>query len=95
VITFEITEVETGETTELKADSRDVLVWEKTSRSNETYIDLITGMSLVKFYRLAHIAAKRQEVFSGKLAEFEQAYLLTLPVEEETTPTQGDPTSEE
>lgn len=95
MITFEITEVESGETTELKADSRDVLVWEKTSRSNETYIELITGMSMAKFYRLAHIAAKRQEVFTGKLADFENAYLLTLPVEEEVVPTQGDPTSEE
>ena len=95
MITFEITEVETDETTELTADSRDILVWEKTSRTNETYIDLITGMSLVKFYRLAHIAAKRQGVFTGKLAEFEQAYLLTLPVEEEVLPTQGDPTNEE
>ena len=93
MITFEITEVETGETTELKADSRDVLVWEKTSRSNETYIDLITGMSLVKFYRLAHIAAKRQDLFSGKLADFEQKFLLTLPIEEEVLPTQGDPTT--
>ena len=95
MITFEITEVETGETTELTADSRDVLVWEKTSRSSESYIDLVTGLSMTKFYRLAHIAAKRQEVFTGKLADFENTYLLTLPIEEEVRPTNGDPTTEE
>lgn len=95
MITFEITDTETDETTELVADSRDVLVWEKTSRSNETYIELVTSMSLQKFYRLAAIAAKRQGVFTGKPADFESRFLLTLPVEEETLPTQGDPTSAE
>jgi hypothetical protein len=88
VFTFKLTD-EAGEETTLKADSRDVLVWEKTSRSNERYMDLLTEMSMVKFYRLAHIAAKRQAVFTGKLADFETAYVLGIETEEVDPTTAG------
>lgn len=77
MFTFTLTD-EAGDTTEVKADSRDVLVWEKTSKSNERYITMLTEMSMVKFYRLAHIAAKRQGLVDCKLAEFETTYLLEL-----------------
>jgi hypothetical protein len=78
---FKLTD-EAGESTEVAADSRDVLVWEKTSRSNERYVELLTELSMVKLYRLAHIAAKRQGVFTGKLADFEAAYVLGIETEE-------------
>lgn len=81
MFTFKLTD-EAGESTEVQADSRDVLVWEKTSRSNERYVELLTELSMVKLYRLAHIAAKRQSVFSGKLADFETTYVLGIETEE-------------
>ncbi|HEV7649386.1 MAG TPA: hypothetical protein VGP26_14630 [Actinophytocola sp.] len=92
MFTFKLTD-EAGEETEVKADSRDVLVWEKTSKSNERYIDLLTEMSLVKFYRLAHIAAKRQGVVTGKLADFETDYVLELD-HEDVLPTNAGVTKE-
>lgn len=88
MFTFTITD-ESGEATEVKADSRDVLVWEKTSKSNERYIDLLTEMSMVKFYRLAHIAAKRQGVVTGPLKDFETDYLLELEHQEVLPTTAG------
>lgn len=94
MFTFKLTD-ESGEETEVKADSRDVLVWEKTSRSNERYMDLLTEMSLAKFYRLAWIAAKRQGAIDvkEKIGDFETGYVLELD-HEEVLPTNGDPNSE-
>ena len=93
MFTFTLTD-EAGEETTVKADSRDVLVWEKTSRSNETYVGLLTDLAMTKLYRLAHIAAKRQGVYDGKLADFETAYVLDID-QEETNPTQGEASSDE
>lgn len=88
MFTFKLTD-DGGEETTIKADSRDVLVWEKTSRSNERYVDLLTELSMVKLYRLAHIAAKRQEFFTGKLADFENSYVLAIETEHVVPTTAG------
>jgi hypothetical protein len=93
MFTFKLTD-EAGEVSSLKADSRDVLVWEKTSKSGERYIDLITEMSLIKFYRLAHIVAKREGVFSGSLKEFEAAYVVDLEHQEDVLPTNAEVSTE-
>jgi len=92
VFTFTLTD-EAGEATEVKADSRDVLVWEKTSRSNERYVELLTELSMTKLYRLAHIAAKREGVFTGKLADFETTYVLSIETEE-AVPTKAEASNE-
>lgn len=92
MFTFKLTNDDGTETT-VKADSRDVLMWERTSKSNESYTDFITGMSLDKFYRLAHVAAKRQGVFTGKLADFEKAFMLELE-EQEVLPTDAEASTE-
>lgn len=82
MFTFKLTD-EAGEVTEVKADSRDVLVWEKTSRSNERYVELVTELSMVKLYRLAYIAAKRQGVVTGMAQkDFETAFVLGIETEE-------------
>lgn len=92
MFTFTLTP-DDGEDLSVKADSRDVLVWEKTSRSNERYVDLLTELSMVKLYRLAHIAAKRQGVPVGKLADFEASYVLAIETEE-VVPTSGEVSSD-
>jgi len=76
---------------EITADSRDVLAWEKTSRSNETMRDLLADMSVSKYYRLAHIAARRQDIGAPKdRAEFESSWLVDLNSKEPVTPTSGE-----
>lgn len=92
MFTFTLTD-EDDEKTELKADSRDVLVWEKTSRSDERYVHLLVEMSMVRFYRLAHIAAKRQGLVSGPLKDFEDKYRLDVHTET-VRPTNAEVSSE-
>lgn len=95
MFTFKVTEVATGEESEVKADSRDVYVWEKTSKTGEKYVDLLAEMSMSKYYRLALITAKRLGVVEGKttLDDFAAAHLLEMETEE-IPPTDGDPSSE-
>lgn len=101
MITFDV-EPEDGDRFEVKADSRDVVVWEKTSRSNERYIELLTDMRLTALYRLCHIAAKRQGLVDCKLAEFEKDYILHFKhlggqpdVKEDADPTPGEVSPDE
>lgn len=86
-----------GEEHYITADSRDVLVWEKTSRTDETMADLIRAMSVSKYYRLAHISARRQDLPVPKdRAEFETSWQVDLgeAPEDDDTPTPGDPSTE-
>lgn len=92
MFTFTLTDPDVGDPIEVKADSRDVLRWERTSESGERYMDLLAEMSMAKFYRLAHIAARRLKVFNGDLDEFEATYVLELE-HEAVRPTSGDPSS--
>jgi hypothetical protein len=94
VITFDV-EPEDGEQFEVKADSRDVVVWEKTSRTNERYLELISNMRMSAMYRLCHIAARRQGLVDCKLDEFEKDYILHFATEDVVTPTQAEVSNEE
>jgi hypothetical protein len=65
----------------------DLLVWERTAKGKRIG-DLLpvapngsldfTRLSLVEIYRLAHIAARREQVFTGPLDEFERTVVVTL-----------------
>lgn len=88
MITFDV-EPDDGDKFEVKADSRDVLVWEKTSRSNEKFMELLSTLSMPGMYRLAHIASKRQGHFEGSLAEFEKTCVLHFN-EDKVVPTSGE-----
>lgn len=78
-----------GEPYEVEATSRDVLVWEKTSRDHRTFQQLVNNQALTDIYRIAHIASRRLGLFGGDLAEFEK----TCDVEQwqEESP-EADPT---
>lgn len=78
---------ESGESVTVEADSRDLLRWEKSSDSQERYTDLLSPhrRSMARFYRLAHIAARRQGLTDGgTLADFENQYTLDVDTEEPT-----------
>lgn len=77
-----------GEPYAVKADSRDVLVWEKTGKG-KAFSKLMEDLSMVDLYRMAHIASRRQGLFTGSLDEFEQNCKLGFEESEEVTPTSG------
>lgn len=56
---------------EVTATTRDVLNWEKVGKDNNI-AKLQAQQSVVDMYSIAHFACKRQQLFTGTLAEFEQ-----------------------
>lgn len=68
---------DSGEPFELKAGTRDVLTWEKTTKG-KSYGQLVSEPNLVDYYKLAHIAAWRQQLFTGTLKEFEESHDIDL-----------------
>lgn len=96
MMTFEVTP-DDGDTYRLEAGSRDVLTWEKAGKGR-SFGQLGSGesMRMEHLYGLAYYAARRQGLFTGSLAEWEQSVEL-MPVkdddDEEGTvdPTRPDP----
>lgn len=87
MFTFKITP-EAGDPYEVRANTRDVLVWEKSTR-DRTMGQLMQDMSLVDLYKIAHIAARREGLCEDTLSEFQASCDLTLEEgEEEPNPTQ-------
>jgi hypothetical protein len=83
---------DTGEPYTLKAGTRDVLTWEKTSKG-KSYTGLITEPNLVDYYKIAHLAAWRQQIFTGSLKEFEEQHDIDLAYgEEDAADDEADPT---
>ena len=78
-----------GEPFDLEATARDVLVWEKTSKTHRTFAQLVRDQSMVDLYRIAHIAARRLGMFTGDLPAFESTCDLEQLEEEESS---ADPT---
>lgn len=75
------------------ATSRDVLVWEKTTKGDKTFVDLVDSPSLVDLYRVAHIASWRQGLTTAKnLQEFEATCEVTGLNEDAEDDEQPDPT---
>lgn len=81
---------DSGEQFEVTADSRDVVVFERTSKGR-TLNDLIEGKSFTDMYRLAWIASKRQGLITTDLATFEKDAVLELGDDDDETE-EADPT---
>jgi len=62
---------------QVKASTRDVLVWEKAG-PNRSMAKLIEDLHLASVYQVAHIAARRQQLFDGSLDEFEKTCDLDI-----------------
>jgi len=71
---------EGGEAFEVRATTRDVLVWEKTGR-DRSLSALMENLRVADMYEIAYVAAKRQGVWDGNRAEFEER--VDLDFEEE------------
>lgn len=79
-----------GETFEVTAKSRDVYLWEKTSKG-KSFKQLMDSMSMVDLYAIAHLAAKRTGQFDGTLDEFSKTVDLDFETEDEPDPTPAAP----
>lgn len=65
---------------EVRATTRDVLVWEKTGR-DRSLNGLMEKLRVSDLYEIAYLAAKRQGHWDGSRAEFEER--VDLDFEEE------------
>jgi hypothetical protein len=79
-----------GEPYEVTAGSRDVLVWERTSKGN-SFGSLRDGLHMGDLYRIAHIASRRLGLFTADLKTFEETCELDFDEEEEPDPTRPAP----
>lgn len=80
-----------GDEYTLTADSRDLFVWEKTTGAGRGFMEAaFNEHGLPRFgplYQVAHIAARRQQMFTGTLDEFAEQHVIEFEVQ-----TQPDPT---
>jgi hypothetical protein len=70
--------------------SRDVLNWERSGKGR-TMAQLQRNTTMVGVYELSHWAARRAQVFSGTLTEWEEAVDVEIKTEDEADPDE-DPT---
>ncbi len=89
LIRFRITP-DGGESFNVDANSRDVLVWERTTRGS--YANLMRNQQMADLYRIAHIAARRLGLYEGDLPTFESTCDLENIVDEEEDESASDPT---
>jgi len=68
---------DSGEPFEITAGPRDQLAWERAA-PGRAYSALLSGHSMTDLYSLAHAAAKRQGLYAGSLAQFEEAVELEV-----------------
>lgn len=77
-----------GEQQVVIATARDVLAWERAgSGTTRSVTQLLAETRLVDAYALAYVASKRQGLFEGSQAEFEQTHDLVLGAEPTPDPT--------
>jgi hypothetical protein len=79
-----------GEPYVVTVHARDVLVWEKTSKGNKTFIGFMANMNMTDLYQLARIAAWRQGFTTENPKDFEEHNDVVF-TEEEQEP-EPDPT---
>lgn len=69
-----------ADTFEVRATTRDVLVWEKTAKGR-SLTALMNDLRVADMYEIAYTACKRQALWDGNRAEFEEK--VDLDFEEE------------
>lgn len=80
MIDFEVTP-DAGEMYKVTATSRDVYVFEKTNKG-KSFAQIMNDVHMTDMYRLAHLAAKRQQMFDGTLDDFVGSVDIT-PIEDD------------
>lgn len=76
MFTFKV-QPDDGEAFEVTAGSRDLRVWEKTG-PNRSIGKLMAELKMTSLYEVAHIAARRQQLFTGSLQEFGETCELVV-----------------
>ena len=80
---------DSGEPYDLTADSRDVYLWERTTKG-KNLVALRDSLAMGDLYRLAHFAAKRTGRYASTFDEFVEEHAIDLQDEEEEE--EPDPT---
>ena len=76
-----------GDEYELTIQPRDVLVWEKTSKGNKTWLGFMANVNMTDLYELARIAAWRQgHITSESRKEFEEHNDVVFTTEDDEEP---------
>ena len=79
-----------GDEFEVKAQMRDILNWEKTTKgASFGQLAEAAALKLEHMYKIAYIAGKRLGLVEGGLADFEATHDLVFEMEEEPDPTQS------
>lgn len=73
---------DSGAPFEVTAGSRDVLVWEKTGKGRNVS-KFRNAMEMRDLYALAHIASRRQGLYSGELRDFEESVEIDIVEDED------------
>lgn len=76
MIDFKIKQ-DSGDDYEVKATARDVLLWEK-AKTGRAFSKFAAGTSMTDMYSLAHVASRRQGLFTGSLQDFETSCELVF-----------------
>lgn len=75
---------------EVTAGTRDVLVWERTTKGASFGAVGQGDLKMVDLYKIAHIASRRLGLFTGDLKAFEETCEITFEEEGEPDPTRTD-----
>ncbi|WP_320067867.1 hypothetical protein [Micromonospora sp. RTGN7] len=78
-----------GEPITVTAGSRDVLQFERTTKG-ATLSQLLVQPKMADLYKLAHLAARRTQVFPGSLQDLEAGWELEFTETEAVDPTNGE-----
>jgi hypothetical protein len=89
VFTFTLTP-DDGEPFQVKATSRDVLVWERTTKG-ASLSSLLENRRMADLYRIAHAAGRRTGMVTVEAAEFERTHDLEMVDDDEPDPTPPAP----
>lgn len=90
VFTFKLTDRATGNVLDVEAGTGDIYFWEKTHKG-KLLSSLQDNKSMVDFYELAHVAAKRAGVFDGSVDDLAGGYDLDADSDDGPDPTPAVP----
>ncbi len=83
-----------GEAFELVTSTRDIAQWEKRNKG-ASFAGLQADMHMTDLYKIGHIAATRQGLYTGTLKEFEESVDIDmLDDEAEVDPTRSGASAE-
>ena len=83
--------LEDGEEIDIRVEIRDVGFWERAGKGR-SLARFQADVSITAVQEMAHLAARRQQLYTGTLTEFQELD-LTFDMEEEPDPTRQGPSA--